>query len=180
MELRLIWHRKSQRRKWNPFGGAPSLFPSPMFYAITAAASLTSFPWYLRNFVMGPHLPSILNHSLSNSLPWEKVAILKDLASSASLSQVEADVIPQFSWSRLEYGVSHLSYSPVLLSDHSSSHFPGTPHSSSTLSSLSAIFVCHSLIYHFSTWHTIFIPTCKHSHSSVSVPWSAYFLWFKR
>lgn len=180
MEWRLIWHRKSQRRKWNPFGGAPSLFPSPMFYAITAAASLTSFPWYLRNFRHGTTLalhpqPQSLNFLALREAgyPWGPGFLCLPVSSRG-------------------WHYSRVFMIKVGRWGESSFLFPSTPFRSFFLPFSGntpllfniVIFICHicpSLPHlHFSTWHTVFIPTCKHSHPSVSVPWSAYFLRFKR
>ena len=73
MELPLISHRKSQRRNWNPLGGAPSLLPSPILHAVSS--SLTSFPCYLQNSSLGAttaHHPQPPEWLPSASLPWEK------------------------------------------------------------------------------------------------------------
>lgn len=100
-------------------------------------------------------------------------AVLEDMASSASLAQVEPDILPQPSKSRWGDGASHLSHLPVLLPDVSSSSFLGKTHCSSTLSSLSALFpVTPSLTEQFSTWLTVctqpsYTPTPQESQKSI-------------
>lgn len=184
MELSLISYRKCQRRKWNPFGSAPSLFTSLMFYAITAVTSLTRFPLYLQNSCLGT-TPAL--HPQPPEHPLNFLALRE-----AGYSWGHGFLC--FPLSSRGWHHTRAFMTKVGRWGESSFLFPSTPFRSFLLlfswENPTPLRHCHlylpyfpiipSIIYHFSPWFTDFILTNKHSQPSISISWSAYILWFKR